>query len=324
VLDTPASEFPPGPFTDGHQYHMSDLKGKVVVLYFFETDPRCKNCRTIIPKRAAVVQAFQGKPVKFLGVAANVPLARAAAFQTQTGLPMPVYADSLGILQKRYGFKISLENIWAMLVIGADGKVKAGDMDTETIDRALKSTDAKFKHNFDDYDKRLRPALDLLEYGHYTAAVKALSPLAKVGGKAQDGAKKLIAEVKADAQAWKTEADDAAAADPLKAYDLYQKVATTLPTDELGKGSAAAAKKLAADKSVAHEIAARKAFTALGQMMGQVTPAGQGAVLTECKSIMKKYPGTPTAEKVDVLYRELGGQDAGGKEPAGKSGKKAG
>jgi hypothetical protein len=31
-----APDFPPGLFTDGNQYHLSDYKGKVVVLYFFE------------------------------------------------------------------------------------------------------------------------------------------------------------------------------------------------------------------------------------------------------------------------------------------------
>jgi hypothetical protein len=31
-----APDFPPGSFTDGAAYRLSDLKGKVVVLYFFE------------------------------------------------------------------------------------------------------------------------------------------------------------------------------------------------------------------------------------------------------------------------------------------------
>ena len=31
-----APDFPPGVFTDGGKYSLSDLRGKVVVLYFFE------------------------------------------------------------------------------------------------------------------------------------------------------------------------------------------------------------------------------------------------------------------------------------------------
>lgn len=31
-----APDFPPGVFTDGNQYRLSDFKGKVVFLYFYE------------------------------------------------------------------------------------------------------------------------------------------------------------------------------------------------------------------------------------------------------------------------------------------------
>jgi peroxiredoxin len=324
-LGDPAPEFPPGPFTDGGQYKLSDFKGKLVVLYFFESDPRCKNCRTIIPERTAVVKAFQGKPVKFLGVAANVTLPQAVAFQNQTGLPMPIFADSLGLMQARNGFKISLQNIWQMRIIGPNGGLEADAMDKETIDRVLKKTEVQAKHDFAQYDNNLRPALELLEFGHYGPGIKALARFTKVSNKAQsEGAKKLIAEVKTEAMSWKVDADDAAGIEPLKAYDLYQKIAAALPADELGKSSAAAAKKLATDKSIAPELAARKSFAALTQTMGQVTAGGQSIILTECKNIMKKYPGTPTADKADDLYKELGGKEMKGKESGGKGVKKAG
>ena len=38
-----APEFPPGKFSDGKQYRLADLRGKVVVLFFYESKcPRCK------------------------------------------------------------------------------------------------------------------------------------------------------------------------------------------------------------------------------------------------------------------------------------------
>jgi hypothetical protein len=33
----PAPEFPPGMATDGNKYQLADLRGKVVVLYFYES-----------------------------------------------------------------------------------------------------------------------------------------------------------------------------------------------------------------------------------------------------------------------------------------------
>ena len=316
-LGDPAPDFPPGPFTDGGQYKVSDFKDKLLVLYFFESDPRCKECRAKIPERAAVVRAFQGKPVKFLAVGANITLPQAQLFQSQTGLPMPIFADSLGLMQARYGFKISLQNIWVMRVIGPNGGLEADSMDKETIDRILKKTGVQTKYNFAEYDNKLKPALELLEFGQYGPGLRALVPYSKVSNRAQsEGAKKLIAEVKAEAVKWKVDADDAAGIEPLKAYDLYQKIASALPTDELGKSATAAAKKLATDKSIAPELAARKSFEALTQTMGQVTVAARPLILQNCKDIMKKYVGTKVADKADDLFKELGG-----KEAAGKSGK---
>ena len=31
-----APDFPPGPFTDSGSYRLSELRGKIIVLYFFE------------------------------------------------------------------------------------------------------------------------------------------------------------------------------------------------------------------------------------------------------------------------------------------------
>jgi peroxiredoxin len=313
TIGEPAQDFPPGPFTDGGQYKLSDFKGKVLVLYFFETNGNCQGCRTIIPERTALVHYFKGKPVKFVGVAANCTMPQALAFQQQTGLAMPVFVDSLGLMQARYGFQISLKNVYQTRSVGPTGKIEEVlDMDKEGIEKLVKKSGARFKYTFADYDPKLKPALEFLEYGNYTTALKALGPFSKSSTKAvSEGAKKLVGELRMEAEAWKADADDATAIEPLKAYDLYQKVVTRFHNDELGKSASAALKKLSADKSIAPELAARKAYLVLIQNMGQVTIGGRSAILQGCKSIIKKYPGTPTADKADDLYKELGG--AGGK-----------
>jgi peroxiredoxin len=306
----PMPDFPPGPFTDGNRYSLADYKDKVVVLYFFDTNPRCKNCRTVIPERNAVVQAFKGKPVVFFGVAANAFTPQAQGFVQQTGLAMPAFVDSLGLMQARYGFKISMENIWQMRVLGPNSGLQAGDMNKDTIEKVINGTGVKAKFPVADYDNKLKPALEQLEFGHYNAGLKALTPYKGSSNKAvAEGAKKLSSEVKTEVNKWKVDADDAAGLEPLKAYDIYKKVVAALPNDDLGRGAVASAKKLEADKTVAAELAARKQFAALVQSMGQVNASGKAAILQTCKSISKKYSGTPTAEKADDLYKELGGKE---------------
>jgi hypothetical protein len=236
------------------------------VLFFF--DSTCPRCRASIAERSALAKDMKGKPVKFLAVGANITLPQAQAYQNETGLAMPIFADSLGLAQARHGFKISLENIWQFRVYGPNG-LEAAAMDKDTIERALQKTGVKPKYNLADYDKKLKPALDLLEFGQYGPGQKALAPLTKGSNKAQaEAARALIVDVKSEAMKWKVDADDAAGIEPLKAYDLYRKIAVALPADELGRSASAAATKLAAHKAIASELAARKAFTSLTQTMG--------------------------------------------------------
>src|SRR4051812_48248131 len=61
-----AADFPPGTFSDGGHYKLSDFEGKVVVLFFYEQN--CPKCRGLIPERNKLVDQFKDKPVKFLAV----------------------------------------------------------------------------------------------------------------------------------------------------------------------------------------------------------------------------------------------------------------
>ena len=91
-----AADFPPGLFTDGGRYQLSDFAGKVVVLFFYEKD--CPSCRGKIPDRNKVVQQFQGKPVVFFAVAAGDTLQQAKSYAGGTRLAMPVFADPLSVM----------------------------------------------------------------------------------------------------------------------------------------------------------------------------------------------------------------------------------
>ena len=114
-----------------------------------------------------------------------------------------------------------------------------------------------------DYDAKLRPALDAFEWGHWEAGMKLLAPLRRSPTKpVAESANKLFAELKKEAEGWKAEADKEAASDPLKAHDLYAKVAAAFPTDPLGQAAEGAKRRLAGTKAVGAELAARKAYDA--------------------------------------------------------------
>ena len=95
--------------------------------------------------------------------------------------------------------------------------------------------------------------------------------------------------------------------DPVKAYDLYAKAAAAFnKTEEPGTAAAAGVKALGEDKAVKSELAARKAFAKVNVAMSKSTVQQKGEVAKFCHDVVKKYPGTPTAEKAKSLAGELG------------------
>lgn len=299
-----APEFPPGAFSDRGRYQLNDLRGKVVVLFFYES--KCPRCKGTIPERNEAVKAFKDKPVKFIAIGAGDSLAEVQSYALETGLMMPVFADSMSLMEKRYGQNISLQNIYQVRVIGPDGKVAGYDMKKETIEKALSDkVDAKYKGQ--GYDSRLDPIIEALEFGQYSLGVKQLATQRKSTSKAvAESANKIFATIKEEAAQWKVEADKLAEDNPIKAYDLYARITTALPGDELAKASAEPMKKLAAKKAVSQELAARKAFTPIESMLAKFTASQKQAIVQNLQKFEKKFAGTPSAEKAQALATELG------------------
>jgi peroxiredoxin len=305
-LGTPVQDFPPGPSTDGVSYHLSDFAGKVVVLYFFEK--QCPTCKGLVPERNAVINAYKDKPIKFIAISPGGTLADAAAYVQQTKLAMPVFADSQRIMEKRYGFTISLQNIHQTRIIGPDGKLAHIQFSKDIIDKVLADTKADWKYKGQTYDAKLGPAVDAFEWGQFPQGMKVLTPARKSTNKTlAESANKLFDELKKDGEKWKAEGDKWADSDPVQAYDNYSKVASVFAGDDLGKSVADPVKKLSADKSVSNELAARKGFATIEANLGKSTPAQKAQAVKALQDFAKKFPNTPTGDKAAALAKELGG-----------------
>lgn len=137
-----APDFPEGEFSDGGHYKLSDYAGKqLVVLFFYEQ--QCPTCRGTIPARNKIVRQFADKPVKFLAIGAGDSIEDVRAYAAQTHLAMPIFADKRSVMQKAYGFHISLGNIYQVRLVDVHGKIIAFDMNPSTIDNALAEMEAE-------------------------------------------------------------------------------------------------------------------------------------------------------------------------------------
>ncbi len=239
----------------------------------------------------------------FFAVAAGDTLADARKYVAETRMAMPVFADALSLMETRYGQQISLDNVHQTRVIDPAGKIVEYRFEEAAIEKALTGAKWKFK---DEADKKLDPAVLPLEMGRYAEGVQKLKPFLKRKDTAES-AQKVYDKLKAEVQGWVTEADGCKATDPVKAYDLYAKAAAVFnKTEEPGTAAAAGVKALEQDKAVKAELAARKEFAKLNAALTRATAQQKGEVAKFCHDIVKKYRGTPTAEKANALAAELG------------------
>lgn len=253
-----------------------------------------------------MVKAFSDKPVKFIAIGANDSIGAVSAYAAQNKMAMPIFADNLGLMQARYGMQISLQNIYQFRVIGPDGSIVAQTMDEAALNRIIDQTKPTWKFKDKGYDAKLAAAVEAFEWGHYAEGLKLLSSPRKSPNKAlAESAGKLYTAVKEEGTKWKEEAEGLAASDPVKAYDLYQKVVTSFPGDELAKTSTAASGKLAKDKAVAAELAARKLYVPTEAGLVRMAPQQKKQAAAPFEAIAKKFGTTPTGEKAAALAKEL-------------------
>lgn len=304
--DTPALDkidFPPGAFTDGGHYRLSDFRGKVLVLYFYES--ACPVASSMVPKRSALVAKYKDQPIRFIAVSPDNSLADARSYVSDTHLAMPVFADTFNIMEQRFHIDISMNNIYQTRIIGPDGNV-VGMWDSpkeEQIDAALAKASWKYKDA--GYDPRLNNAINMLEWNQFEIGMRMLRPYLRNIGKTGESAKKLYAAVKVEAEGWADEAKASETTDPGHAMDLYNRLADCFPDDPLGKDATAALKALRTNKAAQNELAARRMYDRLYSVLPQATPAARQQVIAYCDSIVQKYPETATAKRAQELANNL-------------------
>ena len=59
---------------------------------------------------------YKDKPIKFIAVGPHDSLTDVKEYIAGTGLVMPTFADPFKVMEKRYGFAISLKNIYQFRV----------------------------------------------------------------------------------------------------------------------------------------------------------------------------------------------------------------
>ena len=296
-------DFPPGLFTDGGNYHLNDIRGKTIVLFFF--DPNDARMQATVPQRNALRAKFKDKPVVFLGVQGDtIQTARMAA--SELGLNMPVFADTLGVMANRYRAGLSANKSWAVVMIDGEGKVAHEEMTEASITKTLEKAHFRYKDR-QTFEPKLASAMELLEVGEYERAMKAVAVLTTgPDRKTVDSARQFQLMMRSECDVWKAEAEKLAATDPQGAYDLYARIIACFPMTDLARTLADPIRKLEARRDVKNELAARYMYGILGGAISRDERIEKWDAVGYCDEIVRAHPGTPVADKLIAYLDDLG------------------
>ncbi len=299
VLD----EFPPGLFSDGGNYRLNDLRGKTIVLFFF--DPADARMQATVAQRNATVKKMRDKPVVFFGVQVDT-IQRVRSTVYDLGLNMPVFADTLGVMGVRYKAGLTDRKTWSVIVIDGAGKIAHEEMSEASLSKTLDKAAWRYRDRLA-VDAKLAPAMDYLEMGDYEHAMKSAASAAVAADKKTVDAVKLFQSMmRADCEQWKADAERLIATDPQAAWDLYARITACFPGSDLAKAVADPMKKLEARKDIRNEIAARYMYDQLGGAVSRNERIEKWDAIDYCDEIVRAHPGTPTADKLVTYLDDLG------------------
>ena len=152
------------------------LRGKGVVMYFFEED--CPRCEGRWPELLEVTKKYDGQPVVFLAVNSGSQRSEINSYVQRNNIYWPVVLDQTREFEKQCNVpEISLRNIYQTRIVKPDGKIIMGN--SADLDGAARVALQGAKWNVDPagIPAELKSAWMMAELGEFAKA----GPLIKKG-----------------------------------------------------------------------------------------------------------------------------------------------
>lgn len=284
---------------------VQNLKGKGVVLYFFEEG--CPRCKARWPELLQTAKQYEGKPVMFIAVNSGSPAQAVSSYAREVGVSWPVIVDSDRSLEKQFDItEVSLQNIWQTVIVTPGGEVRkmGGDFGAAA---AAAATGAAWKTDPASIPADLKGAwlaIELGNYGQAGAAVKKSLTSSKPDVKA--AAEKLNEGVQ---KAIETEA---ASAEQLnkqdkhwQAYKIYQQIGRRYQGFPIPDSITQAAVALSKDPAIMAEQKAAKEL----DMARKTGNKGSAASVRRAKAMLEKLiassPDTEAASEAKLILLKL-------------------
>lgn len=303
----PAPDFP-ATMLNSPPLNKDGLRGKVVVLYYYEED--CPTCRKAWPERLKIAQSYKDKPVIFIAVNSGNSSADVASYLSEVNCKWPAIVDQDRSFEKASGLDnpISLQNIYQARIITPEGELvgaNAGAVN-QSVDQHLSR--ASWKIDPKEVPDPLKLAWQFLEIGNFNQASASLTSaqnsLKDDTGKA--AAEKIKAVISAEFNNAIAAAKEAEAAGnawaALKGYKLAVQQFSSLPETKELKTTIT---KLSADPAVVSELKAGKLWNEAQLAARSPNAATQKRAIQQAQQVVREYPNTEAATAAQAALDTL-------------------
>ena len=261
----------------------------------------------------AVVRASALEPVVFIAVNSGTPPSKLAAYVRRHRITVPVVADVDRSLERACGVvpPISLQNIWQVRIITAQGQVVPGS--ARDLRAAVQQAALGARWNVDPrgIPGSLRSAWQAVETGNYQAAAKAIRRgLGSRKAEEKQAAQRLNDYVQQKIQEQLEAAQKALQQDrKWTAYRIYADVLKRFRGYGLSKDVRKQYQQLAKDPAVKTERALFKRLDGARRLLASARSRSRG--LAALRRLIQQAPESEAAKEAQALLdRVSGGESA--------------
>jgi thiol-disulfide isomerase/thioredoxin len=305
----PAPPFPsdPAAWVNSGPLTVSGLKGKGVVLWFFEET--CPRCRERWPALLESAKSFEGKPVIFIAVNSGTNRQTVEKYVRDVKCPWPVIVDSSRAFEKACGIEneISLQNIIQAKYITSTGDLQSGSFSDFEGTAAKALDNAAWKIDPTDVPDALKPIWQNIEIGNYKGLALSLKKsLASPRADVKEASQKLLAVAQQEldeliAQAKQAQADGHG----WRAYELSNQIAERFAGFELPMDVAELKKTLQKDARVKAGLAALKSLDLSKKLLQGSSPAVRKKGEELLQKVIDEFPDTELAKQAQSLLDQV-------------------
>ncbi len=280
------------------------LKGKVVVLYYYEEG--CPSCRAKWPGHIATSEQFKDQPVVFIAVNSGNEPSKVASYLAAVNCNWPALADVDRSFEKASNVGvISLQNIYQARIITPAGNMVAADFNNLGASVQSHLSSAKWKVDPAIVPESMKAAWKAFEFGDYgPASAMVKRTINSKDEKTKTAAEALDKAITEDLEAVLAAAETAEkAGDKWAAYKAYNQAAATFKGHPKATLATEAVKRLATESSLKDEIRAMGMLDRAEKALASRSRNDQRAGESMLDAIVKQFPETEAGIAAEKMVK---------------------